>query len=145
MHTVVSLMYIRCWNMWANRLHILMSWRLWLKMNDISRCMGIIYWKDKCRHGRCDLWLSSSLTLSCRTTPIGVSTELFKLPNDPHRGHRQCVKYESILFTPIPLIAPVSQGFSVVSVFSPSNPPNAHINPDLYDTTQCNCAFLLYD
>ena len=45
------------------------------------------------------------LMLSCQTTPIGVGSELFKLPNDPYRGRRQWVQFGSILFTPIPLIA----------------------------------------
>jgi hypothetical protein len=71
-----------------------------------------------------------------------------QLPNDPYWGRRQleavCLIYpidcEGILYSR----TPGGQGFSVVSVFSPSIPPNACNNPDLYDTTQCNYAFLSF-
>ena len=50
-----------------------------------------------------------------------------------HFIHSYPIDCEGILYGRAP-----GQGFSVVTVFSPSIPPDAHNNPDLCDSTQCN-------
>jgi hypothetical protein len=107
--------------------------------------------------------LSLILNRLLRQIPVVVQINA-SLPNNPYRG-RQWALYTCLMtrirvtdnvssieyfFHSYPIDckgimygrAPGDQGFPVVSVFSPSIPPNAHNNPDLCDTTQCNYAFV---